>query len=248
MHRVFIDPTLATSDVIDLSERESHHLARVLRVREGEIVEGLDGCGHRVLAKVDTITKNSVTLRVQKFQKCEAMVPKISLFQAIPKGKNMEWIVEKATELGIYQIIPILSERTEVRPDKEARGRKVKKWVATAIDSIKQCGSPWLPLITEPLDISSALAISSGIDLSMVATFAKDARHPRLLMDEFARIQGKRPQAMAVWIGPEGDFTDPELTLIRRSGVHPITLGSLVLRAETAAIYSLSVLRYESQI
>ncbi len=247
MHRVFIEPALSAHELIELSEREGHHLVRVLRAREGERVEGLDGAGHRLDAIVHSISKRSVILRVEQRQIVPELTAHITLFQAIPKGKNMEWIIEKATELGARRIVPLLTDRTMMRPDASDRRQKVEKWTATAIDAIKQCGSPWLPRIEAPLSLVAALAEAGSADLSLLGTFASDARHPRSVIEEFTKTQGRPPLSFGVWIGPEGDFTEPELASIRATGAQPITLGPLVLRAETAALYALSVLNYETQ-
>ncbi len=246
MHRVFIEPALSAGELIELSERESHHLGRVLRVREAERVEGLDGAGHRLALVVHSLSKKSVILRVEQRQTVPELAAHITLFQAIPKGKNMEWIVEKATELGVQRIVPVLTDRTAMRPDASDRTQKVEKWTATAIDAIKQCGSAWLPRIEAPMTLSAALALAGATDLSLLGTFAEDARHPRRVIEEFSCSHGRRPKSFGVWIGPEGDFTGPELAAIRAIGAQPITLGPLVLRAETAALYALSVLNYET--
>ncbi len=247
MHRVFIEPALSAGELIELSERESHHLGRVLRVREGERVEGLDGAGHRLGSVVHSLSKKSVILRVEQRQTVPELAAHITLFQAIPKGKNMEWIIEKATELGVRRIVPLVTDRTVIRPDASERSQRVEKWTATAIDAIKQCGSGWLPRIEAPMTLSAALAGVVATDLSFVGTFAEDARHPRRVIEEFSRSHGRQPKSFGVWIGPEGDFTAPELAAIRAIGAQPITLGPLVLRAETAALYAVSVLNYETQ-
>ncbi|MCX6883263.1 MAG: RsmE family RNA methyltransferase, partial [Verrucomicrobia bacterium] len=176
MHRVFIEPALSAHELIELSEREGHHLVRVLRAREGERVEGLDGAGHRLDAIVHSISKRSVILRVEQRQIVPELTAHITLFQAIPKGKNMEWIIEKATELGARRIVPLLTDRTMMRPDASDRRQKVEKWTATAIDAIKQCGSPWLPRIEAPLSLVAALAEAGSADLSLLGTFASDTR------------------------------------------------------------------------
>ena len=127
----------------------------------------------------------------------------------------------------------------------EAVPSKVAKWEATAVEAIKQCGSAWLPRVEAPLTPQAFLARCEEFDLTLIASLQGDARHPREHFDWF-RAEKKRPAtAVCVWVGPEGDFTPAEINEVRAAGALPITLGPLVLRSETAAIYCLSVIHYE---
>ena len=114
-----------------------------------------------------------------------------------------------------------------------------------AIEAIKQCGAAWLPKIETPMTIGQYLARKEILDLSLVGSLQKDRRHPRECLGEFQAKHKRLPQSVGVWIGPEGDFTPEELETIQTSGALPVSLGRLVLRVETAAIYCLSILNYE---
>jgi 16S rRNA (uracil1498-N3)-methyltransferase len=116
-----------------------------------------------------------------------------------------------------------------------------------AIEAIKQCGAAWLPKIETPTTIEQLLAGKETFDLSLVGSLQTDRRHPRACFQEFQAKHGHLPASIGVWIGPEGDFTPDELKTIQASGAQPISLGPLVLRVETAAIYCLSILNYELQ-
>jgi 16S rRNA (uracil1498-N3)-methyltransferase len=116
-----------------------------------------------------------------------------------------------------------------------------------AIEAIKQCGAAWLPKIEAPLTIEQFLARKEKFDLSLVGSLQKKRRHLQEVFGEFEAKQKRLPKNVGVWIGPEGDFTLDELKLIQDSGAQPISLGNLVLRVETAAIYCLSILNYELQ-
>ena len=157
----------------------------------------------------------------------------------------MELIVQKATELGAHRIVPILSERTV--PQVTVDSAKIGKWAATAIESIKQCGSFWLPRVDAPLTTQAFLARGEKFDLSLIASLQGGARPPREHFDLFRAERNCPPKSVSVWVGPEGDFTPAETNAIRAAGALPITLGPLVLRSETAAIYCLSVIHYELQ-
>ena len=114
-----------------------------------------------------------------------------------------------------------------------------------AIEAIKQCGAAWLPKIEAPVTIEQFLARQERFELSLVGSLQTERRHPRECFEEFQTRHGRLPKTVGVWIGPEGDFTLDELKAIQASGAQPVSLGKLVLRVETAAIYCLSILNYE---
>lgn len=159
----------------------------------------------------------------------------------------MDIIVQKATELGVARIVPLLSERTTVQLDEEDAATKTAKWRATAIEAIKQCGSTWLPRLETALSPKEFLARGEKFDLHLVASLQSDSRHPRQYFEQHRVERGSPPRNTGVWVGPEGDFTPAELGSIKSAGALPITLGPLILRSDTAAIYCLSVLNYELQ-
>jgi len=244
MHRFYLPPEKCGGERIVLDEGEAHHALRVLRVRAGDDLVVLDGVGSIYDCRVTNTGPRSLELSVTNVKKVAALPWQITLFQAIPKGKIFENIVEKATELGVSRIVPILSERVVATPEKPER--KLEKWKATAVEAIKQCGSPWLPQIVPPTKLEKAADREEQFDLNLVATLEGERHHPRHWLDLIASA-GPRSLRFGVWIGPEGDFSPREVDLLERAAARRITLGSLVLRAETAAVYCLSVLNYEMQ-
>jgi 16S rRNA (uracil1498-N3)-methyltransferase len=169
------------------------------------------------------------------------------LLQAVPKGKIMEAIIQKATELGVFRIVPLVSERVVPQIEDEMSAHKVERWRFAAIEAIKQCGSAWLPEIEPPTTLSRFLARAESFELPLIASLQSGSRPARDYFRAFQVKLGRMPQSVCVWVGPEGDFTPAETDLIKGQGVLPITLGLLVLRTETAAIYCLSILNYELQ-
>jgi 16S rRNA (uracil1498-N3)-methyltransferase len=230
MRRFFAEPERCKGSHIELDEAESRHLSQVLRAQAGERVTVLDGAGGVYDAEVATISKRNVGLKVVGRQRRDPLPYDLTLFQAIPKGKVMEWIVQKATELGARRIVPILTERTVVEVG--ADSHKVEKWRTIAIESIKQCGSPYLPKIAAPIELAKAIKQVSG--LPFVAALTPSAGE----MDEYF---GRDRRPVQIWIGPEGDFTPQEVEQLESAGVHPITLGPLVLRCDTAAVCALAL-------
>lgn len=247
MHRFYLPPELTQTPVLTLTEGEAHHATHVLRLRREDRVVVLNGAGEEFLCEIEQIEKRSATLRVVQRQFIPPLPFKLTLVQAVPKGKMMEVIVQKAAELGVHTVAPILSERTVPLVEEQSAAAKVEKWQATAIEAIKQCGSAWLPRIQVPQSPQSFLARGEQFDLSLIATLQPGARHPREYLSAYEQERNRRPGSIAVWVGPEGDFTPAETHTVLGSGVRPITLGQLILRSETAAIYCMSVLSYELQ-
>jgi 16S rRNA (uracil1498-N3)-methyltransferase len=247
MHRFYVDPRESGSDLLDLSEREAHHAANVLRLKEGERVVVLDGQGSELCCNVQKIGKRGVTLHVYQRSKVPPLPYQLTLLQAIPKGKTMETIVQKAAELGAWKVVPIITDRTVTQLDEDRSESKIEKWTWIAIEAIKQCGSTWLPKIAEPIRPAAYLGMKDQSEMALIASLQAGSKHPRLHFRDFEREHGRRPKSISVWVGPEGDFTPAEVNAVVSSGALPITLGPLVLRSETAAFYCLSMVNYEMQ-
>lgn len=247
MHRFYLPPKSCAGQTLRLDAREAHHALKVLRVKYGELVAVLDGTGNEYLCTVENCSRDAVTLSVSLKNFKPPPSCQITLLVAIPKGKIIESIIQKAVELGAHRVVPVLSERVVTQLDGESGEHKREKWQGVAIEAIKQCGATWLPKIDAPVTIENFLARKEKFDLSLVGSLQQERRHPREVFGEFEAKQKRAPQSVGVWIGPEGDFTLDELKVIQDSGAVPITLGNLVLRVETAAVYCLSVLNYELQ-
>jgi len=247
MHRFFVPRESTPNAEIDLPPAEANHATRVLRLKAPDRVEVLNGAGETILCEFLGTDRGNARLRVLQRDQTAPPPAAITLYQAIPKPRAMDLIVQKATELGAASIVPILSDRTVSQwNDSESSGR-VAKWKLATIEAAKQCGSPWLPTIEPPRRVPAALQNLPPVELALLASLQPGARHPRHIFDELRKPDRVNPASVAVWVGPEGDFTPAELNSIRSSGALPITLGPLVLRSETAAIYCLSILAYETR-
>jgi 16S rRNA (uracil1498-N3)-methyltransferase len=240
MHRFYLPPENCKSDELFLTGSEAHHALHVVRVRRGQCITVLDGVGHEILCDVQQSDRDKIRLCVRERKPAATSGCRVTLLQGVPKGKLFESIIQKTTELGAARIVPLLSERVVVHLERKEAARKAAKWQSVAVEAIKQCGTAWLPQLEEPMRLEQFLARKEHFDLALVGSLQPDAKHPR----EYLRYM-ERPKSAAIWIGPEGDFTASELEAIKASGARPITLGPLVLRTETAAIYCLSILNYE---
>jgi 16S rRNA (uracil1498-N3)-methyltransferase len=245
LHRFYLPPSDCRGDVLLLDGREAHHASRVLRLKPGDDALVLDGAGNELVCVVETAARDRLSLRV----KIRNFIPpppcSITLFVGIPKGKIIESIIQKSVGLGARTIAPLLTERVVTRLDEMSAGEKREQWQQVAIESMKQCGAARLPEIKTPATIEHFLAQKEKPELQLVGSLQKERRHPRDVFREFEQSSGRPPQSAAVWIGPEGDFAPDELKAIQNAGAQPISLGHLVLRVETAAIYCLSVFNYE---
>jgi len=245
MHRFYLPPEQVRGEGLTLTGGEAHHGLRVLRLRRGERVLVLDGAGGEVTGEVSELGHDTLSLEVKERRFVPASPFQITLIQAIPKGKIIENIIQKATELEVARVIPLLSARVISDFDAPRAETKAAHWRQVAIGAIKQCGSPWLPRIDTPVTPGELLARGEAFELSLIGSLQPGSRHPREWFKEFRAARGRAPVAVSVWVGPEGDFTAEEIAAAEGSGARPITLGRLVLRSETAAIYCLSVLNYE---
>jgi len=245
MHRFYISPDRWNLDALALDEAESHHALDVLRLQPGDRVAAFNGQGTEATAEIATTGKRAVGLKVITSGKSASLRCRITLGQAIPKGKNMDLIIQKATELGAASIAPLMSERTVVVCDEKDAVKKQGKWQQIAIEAAKQCGQNWLPNVQTPRTLKDFFAEGERYDLMLIASLQPDALPPKELLAEVIAQTGKKPSNVLILVGPEGDFTPAEISLAKSSGCRPITLGPIVLRTETAAIYCMSILGYE---
>jgi 16S rRNA (uracil1498-N3)-methyltransferase len=247
VHRFHIPPSECKSGSLMLTGREAHHALHVLRIRRGERVTVLDGAGAELICEVQNFDRDKLQLAVVEKKSVPPPPCPITLLQAVPKGKIIESIIQKATELGAARIVPLLSEHVATHLDRKDAARKADKWQQVAIEAIKQCGAAWLPKVEPPVTPKEFLARGEKFELPLIASLQPGSRHGREFFREFQTKHGRLPKSACVWVGPEGDFTPDEVAAAEAAGARPITLGRLVLRVETAATYCLSILNYELQ-
>ena len=273
MHRFYIPPENWNPGALALTSAEAHHARDVLRLKRGDKLVVFNGRGREITAEIVDLVRHGTDspgrardeIRLRKLHEAETppVRCRITLGQAIPKGKNMDLIVQKAVEIGAAEIAPILSDRTVVHVDLESAAQKQAKWQQVAIEAAKQCGQNWLPKVRAPRklkdffsDVDSVAVSERRInaadaqraplqELRLIGSLQSDARHLKKILADYSSEHGQLPTSVLMLVGPEGDFTPAELALARSHGCRPITLGPVVLRVETAAIYCLSILSYE---
>jgi len=247
MHRFYISPEDWNPGALGLAGAEAHHARDVLRMRAGEKLVIFNGRGREITAEIVALGNNEIGLRKLHEAETPPLQCRIVLGQAIPKGKNMDLIVQKAVEIGATEIAPIISDRTIVQVGSESAAQKQSKWQQIAVGAAKQCGQNWLPHVHVPRKLSELFSVvaAESFDLQLIGSLQPGARHLKQVLADYSNEHQRPPRSVLMLVGPEGDFTPAELALARRHGCQPITLGPIILRVETAAIYCLSILSYE---
>lgn len=247
MRRFFVPSVAPDDDEVFLEGDEAHHAINVLRLSRGERLIVLNGKGMEFICECIEQNKKALRARVLERKFKQKPLCEITLIVAIPKGKLIEEIIERAVELGVSRIIPISTQRTVPDLDMREIEKRKTRWEQIVVSAIKQCGQAYLPEVEKLTELSLLLSERRSFDISLLCSLIGERSHPRRYFEEFAEKNGRIPKSVAVWVGPEGDFTEEETDRILKSGAKPITLGDLVLRVETAVFYILSVVNYEIQ-
>ena len=232
--RVYVESDLTPGSVIELPAVAAAHLAKVLRLRSGDDLILFAGDGREFTAAVESVRGTRVTAAVGDGREIDRESPlAATLVQCIPRGDRMDWIVQKATELGVARIAPVLSARSVVRLDASQAASKAAHWRAVAVSACEQCGRNRLPVIEAPRPLLHHLG---------------DSRPPgtRLLLEPEPGAHGTVETlgaAVEIAIGPEGGFAAEELEAFRECDFRPVRLGPRVLRTETAAIAAITWLQ-----
>jgi 16S rRNA (uracil1498-N3)-methyltransferase len=243
--RFHIPPERWSPDALVLTEDEARHCTQVMRRDVGDEVIVFNGSGDWARCRISNSSRNRVELSREVVGTTPAPSVAATLLQAIPKAGNMELIIEKAVELGVHAIVPVLTERTVVKLDTREAAKKREKWQRLALEACKQCGQNWLPLIHDPQPFETVWDRLPAHDLRLIAAIQEDAKPLKGILAPNSTSRMQRPASVLMAIGPEGDFSPAEYALAQKHGCVPVTLGSIILRVETAALFCLSVLAYE---
>jgi 16S rRNA (uracil1498-N3)-methyltransferase len=247
--RFYISPNQWNLSDVALTGDEARHCAQVMRKEAGQEIVVFNGAGAWARAEITRSGKERVELRLVEQGESPAPAVSITLFQSIPKGSNMDLIIEKSVELGVNAIVPVFSDRTVVRLDGKDAAKKQEKWQRLALEACKQCGQNWLPQVSVPVSFDAAWRQLPSHDVRLIAAIQEDSRSVKDTLASVSALgqhRERRIRSVLMAIGPEGDFTPEEYAAARGAhGCLPVSLGSIILRVETAAMYCLSVLRHE---
>ena len=240
MHRLLVESALLNEEAPVLPADAAKHL-KVLRPKHGEEIELFDGKGRCRKFKVQSSKfKVECLIPVSETLNFKHSTLNLTLFACVTKGSRWDWTIEKATELGVKRIVPVISDRTIVRIGAEERAAKRERWARIAADAARQSDAVWLPEVTMPVTFAEALALVRET-VCFVGALTEPPSPP--LADALAAARGETAADrgdFAVFVGPEGDFTPAELEALLAIA-RPTSFGPAVLRAETAAIFAVSV-------
>jgi 16S rRNA (uracil1498-N3)-methyltransferase len=227
-----------------LDAEQSHHCAQVMRQGVGDLFAVFDGHGTEAKARITEIARDEVKFTVLAKAASPRPVHPVWLAQALTKAKSMDLIIEKATELGVSELAPLQSDHSVAQIDEEKADAKVEKWKKLTIEAAKQCGQNWLPAVHPPQAPKDFVAALPKGAVKLIASLQAEARPLKtVLREHLASLKPGTP--IVIMIGPEGDFTPSEIGQARSAGFLPVSLGKIILRAETAAFFALSSIAYE---
>ncbi len=232
--RIFTPQAITSNSILVLAEPQSHYLSKVLRMQAGRELILFNGEGGEYSAEISAVHKKHVDVSVKEFS-AENRQSHLQLELAIgvSRGERMDWVLQKATELGATKITPLLTERTEVKLSGERADKKIEHWQQILISACEQCQRNILPELSEPKNYSDWV-VQCDAELKFVL-------HHR---DSKGLPAEKTPQSVTLLIGPEGGLDDDEIAQALTQGFAPLTLGPRVLRTETAPIAAISLVQY----
>ena len=220
-------------DVLTITGDDAHHIGRSLRMRPGEELTLCDTCGTDCRCVVEEVSESAVVVRVLERRPSDTEpTVEVTLYQGYPKGDKLETVIEKAVELGVTRIVPVLTDRSVARPDDKSAARKLERWQRRALEAAKQCGRGRIPQV-EPLIAFSALP--GRIGGHGTAMFCYELGGQPL-----SGLVNKSTSDVAIFIGPEGGIAPSEAQALLDAGAVPVTLGKRILRTETAPLAAIT--------
>lgn len=241
MHHFFVTPEQVKEDKIIITGSDVNHIKNVLRMKNGEEVQISDGNNKKYLCEIVSMTGEEVHAVVKEELVADTELPSnIYLFQGLPKSDKMELIVQKAVELGVFEIIPVATKRAVVKLDDKKAVKKVERWNGIAESAAKQSGRNIVPKVNSVMSYEEAIQYARELDVILIPyELAEDMNQTKQV------IEGILPgQSVGIFIGPEGGFDASEVEYAITQGAEAITLGKRILRTETAGLTTLSILMY----
>lgn len=242
MPRFFVKPEQVQDKELVIRGNDVNHIKNVLRMHPGDELSISDGQGNDYFCRIKTMDREEIWLDIDNSWKSYVELPvRLYLFQGLPKGDKMEFIIQKAVELGVYEIIPIRTRRVIVKLDEKKEGKKLARWQQIAESGAKQSGRGIVPFVHQVMNFEEALIYAGQLEGAVIpyekAEGMKQTRHI------IGGLKGKK--SIGIFIGPEGGFDENEIEEAVAGGILPVTLGRRILRTETAGLAMLSVLMFE---
>lgn len=243
MYQFFVEPSQIQGNRIVITGSDVNHIKNVLRMKAGDeiaVSNGMDGKEYR--CGIEAFTEDEIVCGLRFVKEDGAELPsKIYLFQGLPKADKMELIIQKAVELGAFEVIPVAAKRCVVRLDEKKAASKISRWQGIAESAAKQSKRAVIPKVHPVLSMKEAVAYAQNMDVKLIPyELAEGMQHTKQMIEAV-----KPEQSIAVFIGPEGGFEESEIQMAREAGIEPVTLGRRILRTETAGFTVISWLMYQ---
>jgi 16S rRNA (uracil1498-N3)-methyltransferase len=242
--RFYVPKECISGDRITVTGKEAHHISDVMRLKVSDPVTVFDGTGKEYTGIIKEISRKSISLEISATRTAVKSACDVTLIQAIPKKDKMDFIVQKATELGVCRIIPVVTQRTIPDWGKAKKDGVVERWKKIAQEAAKQCGRAYLPEIDAITSLKEIASPQKGLamtDLKLIATLNDKTTSLKNV------LKNVKPSKIAVAIGPEGDFIKEEVGLFEDNGFKAVGLGPMVLKSDTAGLAALAIINYEYQ-
>ncbi len=243
MRHFFVDVAAIQEKDILLTGSNFNHIKNVLRMKAGDVISVSNGIDNREYrCHIESFGENEIYCRLDFIKEADVELPvRVTLFQGLPKGDKMDFIIEKSVELGVSEIVPVACSRSVVRPDPKKAKNRVDRWRKKAEAAAKQSRRAILPEVHEICDFEEAVRLSSALDSSLIPYELS-----RGFEETRRRIEGLQAgHSLGIFIGPEGGFSEEEIAMAQEMGIDSVTLGKRILRTETAALVVLSWLIYQ---
>lgn len=244
MYRFYINKENINDGGISITGTDVNHIKNVLRLEKGSWIIACDGDGTDYISRIIDMDSHHVSLNIEKIQETDTeLSTKLVLFQGLPKGDKMELIIQKTVELGVYEIIPILTKRCVVKLNESKALKKQERWQAIAEAAAKQSGRGIIPKVNAPVILEKAFDIAVSLEYNMIPYELQDG------IDESRKIVANAcgKKSVGIFIGPEGGFEKDEVAQAVNRGIKPVTLGKRILRTETAGMAFISILMFAMQ-
>lgn len=240
MHHFFVTPAQVRDGCCYITGQDVNHIRNVLRMKTGEQIAVRDGVSRNYICRIEGLEQDQIRARVVDEEEGSELPARICLFQGLPKGDKMDWIIQKAVELGVYRIVPVATRRCVVKLDKKKAEAKARRWNTISESAAKQCGRTVLPQVEPVVGFSQACAMAGQMDRGLIPyELAEGIEKTKEI------LRGLAPgMEIGILIGPEGGFDVEEVEAAKAAGICPVTLGKRILRTETAGMAALSILMF----
>lgn len=243
MHRFFVSDDNFQGENVVLKGQQAHQIRNVLRMSPGDHIIVLDNQGWEYEVMLEAVGQNEITGQViEKREATGEPAVRITLYQSLLKQDKFEWVLQKCTEVGVTRFVPLVTQRSVIRGRDAISSKKLGRWRSIITEAAEQSGRGLIPELSPPIDLEGGLAGLGGFKCALIASPETQGVGVRSAL---RRGDKCAPAAIALFIGPEGGFTQEEVERCRASGAVTISLGRRILRTETAAVVAASLILYE---